>query len=151
MNLDNIQKGKFIPKNIHKYLGDVNDITYRSSWERFVMYWADINPSIEYWGSEITTIKYVCGTDGKIHTYYIDFTFKFTTGRVLLVEIKPKSQTKKPTPTKGKSKKTVLSEHLAYTKNVSKWKYAVQYAKANKIDFEIWTEDSLKKIGFNQI
>lgn len=34
-------KGSFVPENIQKYKGDPRKITYRSSWERYVMKWLD--------------------------------------------------------------------------------------------------------------
>lgn len=147
MNLDKIHKGKYTPINVDKYLGDVAAITYRSSWERFLMKWCDSNPDIVYWGSEITKIKYICGTDSEVHTYYIDFTIKFINGKVILIEVKPEAQTKQPKPSKGKSKKTVLTESLAYIKNKSKWKYAIKYASDNGMVFEIWTENQLRRLG----
>lgn len=148
MNLDKIHKGKYIPINTNKYLGDISNITFRSSWERFLMKWCDSNPDILYWGSEVTKVQYICGTDGEPHTYYVDFTIKFSNGKVLLVEIKPESQTKQPTKSKGKSKKTILTESLTYIKNKSKWKYAMKYAENNGMIFQIWTENQLKRLGF---
>jgi hypothetical protein len=151
MRLKYIHRGKYVPKNIDKYVGDINNITYRSSWEQFVMRWADMNPNIIAWGSEVTKIKYRCGTDDAIHTYHVDFTFRFKDNTILFVEVKPLSQTKQPIPTKGKKKTTLLNEGLAYIKNTSKWKYAIKYAKENNGKFEIWTEVKLQKMGFNQI
>lgn len=147
MKLDDIYKGKYIPVNKEKYVGDISSITYRSSWERAVMKWADFNPDIQYWNSEETTVKYICGTDGALHTYYIDFTFKFKTGKVLLVEVKPEAQTREPKVTKGKKKTTLLTEQLAFVKNRSKWKAAIKYAKDNNASFQIWTEKTLRKLG----
>lgn len=147
MNLDNIYRGKYIPIHKEKYVGDITSITYRSSWERSVMKWADLNPDIQYWSSEETTIKYICGTDGSPHTYYIDFTFKFKSGKVLLVEIKPENQTIPPKASKGKKKTTLLTEQLAYVKNTSKWKAAVKYANEHNASFQVWTEKTLRKLG----
>lgn len=145
------KKGNFIPNNPNKYIGNVLDITYRSSWERFVMRWADSNPDIVAWGSEITEIPYICGTDNKPHKYYVDFTFKLSSGQVLLVEVKPKNQTAEPKKSRGKSKNTMLTESLAWIKNRSKWKYALEFAKRNNVKFEIWTEDKLKRLGMKII
>lgn len=141
-------KGKYVPKNKNKYLGDISDITYRSSWEKFVMLWLDANPDVELWGSEVTQIKYICGTDNKVHTYNVDFTIKFTNGKLYLIEVKPEKQLYQPKPSKGKSKKTLLIEATAYVKNKSKWKYAKQYADDNGFIFEVWTEEKLRRIGF---
>lgn len=147
MNLEKMHKGKYTPKNPRKYLGDISKITYRSSWEKFVMKWCDANPDVLYWGSEVTQIKYICGTDSEVHTYNVDFTIKFASGKVFLVEVKPEKQTKPPVKSQGKSRKTVLTENLAFIKNQSKWKYAVKYAKDHGMEFVVWTENQLKKLG----
>lgn len=115
------------------------------------MKWADSNPDITAWGSEITEIPYICGTDNKPHKYYVDFTFKLSSGQVLLVEVKPKNQTTEPKKSRGKSKNTMLTESLAWIKNKSKWRYALEFAKRNNVKFEIWTEDKLKRLGMKII
>ena len=52
------KSGKFIPKNPEKYVGDINNIIYRSSWEgRFCQY-CDINPNIIKWSSEPLEIRF---------------------------------------------------------------------------------------------
>lgn len=141
------KKGKYVVINKHKYVGDIDAIVTRSSWENQVCKWADLNPDIEYWGSEINIVKYVCPSDGGVHNYYIDITLRYRDGRVLLIEIKPKSQTTLPKQTKGKSKKTYISEMLAFQKNKSKWISANKYAEENGAKFVIWTEAKLKKLG----
>ena len=141
------QKGKYIPINKHKYIGDIDNIRYLSSWEKLTNRWADLNPDIISWGSELIKIPYVCPTDNQVHTYIIDFIFKFKDGRVLLVEVKPENQTKLPKASKGKKKSTTLTEQLVFVKNVAKWKKANEYAIANNCKFVIWTETHLKKIG----
>lgn len=147
MNLDNIHKGKYVPTNTQKYIGDINRITYRSSWERMFMRWCDLNPDVIMWGSEVTKIPYICGTDNELHHYYVDFTLKMKNGKVWLIEIKPEKQTQQPEKTKGKKRATFLTESLAWIKNKSKWKYAVKYAEKNNMKFEVWTEKTLKKLG----
>ncbi len=77
-------KGKFRPTNISKYVGDSNDIIFRSSWELRFMKWCDSNPSIIEWGSEIAVIPYVSPVDKRIHRYFVDFYIKVknTAGQV---------------------------------------------------------------------
>ena len=140
-------KGKYIPINKDKYIGDINNINFRSSWERCVCKYLDLNPDIEYWSVEQTVIKYRCATDNGIHDYYIDFTIKYKSGKVLLIEVKPYSQTQLPKATSGKSKRTYINQVLAFTKNKSKWVEAVKFAKANNCEFKIWTEKTLKLLG----
>lgn len=146
MKLEHINKGKYIPVNPSKYSGNIDKITYRSEWERLTMRWLDLNPDVVAWNSEDIKIKYICGTDGKWHNYHMDFIVKFKNGKVLMIEIKPKKQTVQPVATQGKKKSTLLTESLAWVKNNSKWKAAIQYAKDNNIEFQIWTEDTLKRL-----
>ena len=39
-------KGKFTPDNPSKYMGDVENIIYRSGWERRAMKYFDVNPGV---------------------------------------------------------------------------------------------------------
>jgi hypothetical protein len=147
VNNKNHRKGKYIPINKSKYVGDINNIVTRSSWEYGCCRYFDLNPDVEFWGSETAKIKYRCGTDNQLHTYMIDFTVKYKDGRILLIEVKPANQTTLPKASKGKSKSTVLTETLAFIKNKSKWIVAHKYAEENGAKFVIWTENYLKKIG----
>lgn len=139
--------GRFYPRNPSKYKGKLDDIVYRSSWERLLFSWCDECPDVKYWSSEETVIPYVCSTDNKVHRYFIDCTIEFTSGTKLLVEVKPKCQTVKPKMKKGKRTKTFLVEAFTYTKNASKWKAAQEYAKKHGMVFQIWTEDTLRNLG----
>ena len=51
-------KGKFIPTNPKKYIGDSNNIIYRSMWERRCMKYFDNNPGVLQWSSEEIAIPY---------------------------------------------------------------------------------------------
>ena len=68
-----IYKGKFIPTNYSKYLGDVTNIIYRSSYELKFMKWCDMNNSVIGWVSEEVAIPYRNPIDNKIHRYMVDF------------------------------------------------------------------------------
>ena len=68
-----IYKGKFIPKNPTKYLGDFNSIIYRSSYELKFMNWCDRSNSIVGWVSEEIAIPYRNPLDNKVHRYMVDF------------------------------------------------------------------------------
>lgn len=146
-NSEHHQKGIYKPINKGKYIGDITKIVTRSSWERMTCRWADLNPDIIKWGSEIIKIPYICPSDGKTHTYIIDFIFKYKDNTVLLVEVKPYNQTLIPKSSKGKKKNTILTEHLVFIKNKSKWIYANKYAEENGAKFVIWTEKKLKSLG----
>ena len=39
-------KGKYKVKNRSKYVGAVDNVVYRSSWERSFMVYADTNPNV---------------------------------------------------------------------------------------------------------
>ena len=84
-------KGKFRPTNRNKYRGDINNIVYRSLWERKFMVYCDDNNDIVEWGSEELIIPYVSPLDHKRHRYFPDFYIKTKNGDKFMVEIKPKS------------------------------------------------------------
>lgn len=138
-------KGKFRPKNLSKYHGDPNKITYRSSWERQFFRWCDRNAKIHKWGSETVVVPYICKTDGRAHRYYTDGIIKWKDGSTTLIEIKPKAQTKPPA--KRRKTKKFINEVMTYGKNVSKWEAAQRYALKRGWKFEIWTEDTLRSKG----
>lgn len=139
-------KGKYRIKKPEKYAGDYTNVTYRSLWERQAFRWCEDRPDVVSWSSEETVIPYRCKTDNKVHRYFIDLKIKFSNGRIVLVEIKPKSQTqppKKPT----RQTKRYINEVMTYVKNESKWKAATKYCDDRGYHFEIWTEDTLKGLG----
>ena len=140
-------KGKYKPTKPQKYAGDVNDIVYRSGWEKYVMMWCDKNSDVVQWVSEELVIPYICETDKKSHRYFVDFVIKYKSGRVVLVEVKPAKETKRPEKKQGKSRQTLMTEGLTYIKNQSKWKAAVEYTKDRGYHFEIWTENELTAKG----
>ncbi len=45
-------KGRYKPENTKKYLGNFNNIIYRSLWERKFMHYCDVNENILEWASE---------------------------------------------------------------------------------------------------
>ena len=69
----NTYKGKFTPKNPHKYRGDVNNIVFRSSWEYKLMKFLDDYDDVLEYGSEEIIIPYISPLDGKMHRYFVDF------------------------------------------------------------------------------
>ena len=86
-------KGRFIPRNPQKYIGNPNNIFFRSSWELKCLKFFDTNPSILRYASEEIAIPYLKPTDGKIHKYYPDFLiiYKDKQGNIKkeLLEVKP--------------------------------------------------------------
>jgi len=143
-------KGKFTPKNPQKYVGDVKGIVYRSLWERNTFRWIDANANIVAWNSEEVVVPYICGTDNKVHRYFMDLWFKTSDGKTYIVEIKPKKQTQPPKEPKRKTRR-YIKESLTYIKNQSKWEAASEFAANRGWHFQVWTEDTLKSMGIKII
>jgi len=137
-------QGKFKPRNPDKYKGDPSNIVYRSSWELTAMLRFDQDPNVIWWQSEETVIPYRSPIDGRIHRYFVDFTVK-TKDKVMLIEVKPKSQTMPPILKEGKSPKTkrYINEVCTWGVNDAKWKAAREYCKDRNYEFIILTEDNL--------
>ena len=104
----------------------------------------DLNPRVIKWGAEVTTIPYICKTDGKLHKYHIDnkIILKDDKGNLEthLIEIKPFNQTIEPKISKRKKRATMLYESFQYLKNVSKWESAEEYCLKNGFGWIILTE-----------
>ncbi|QQG32187.1 head completion protein [Citrobacter phage CkP1] len=143
--------GRWKPKNISKYRGDVNKITYRSSWEKFFMGWLDNNPEVVQWNSEEVVIPYFSNADGKKRRYFMDFWAKFSTGQEFFFEVKPKKETQPPArPAKltTAAKKRYMNEIYTYSVNTDKWKAALKVAEKNNVNFRLLTEDGLRRLGW---
>lgn len=139
-------KGLFKPKNPKKYVGNSNNIIYRSSWELKFMMYLDAHPDVHSWASEEISIPYVSPKDRKVHRYYPDFIVKrknATTGKVetLMIEVKPKIQTQ--VPKSKKSSKGYIKEVMTYGINTAKWKAAKDFCEDKKWQFVILTEHEL--------
>lgn len=139
-------KGKFIPKNPQKYKGDPNNIIYRSGWELRVMKWLDTNSNIIEWQSEEIAIPYISPVDNRYHRYFPDFLIKVrlpdNSIKTIMIEVKPSSQTKEPTPQKRKTKK-YITEVITWGVNYSKWEAAKEYCADRGWNFQIITENEL--------
>ncbi len=137
----------FRPINSQKYVGDVNDIVYRSSYELKAFHWCDRTPEILEWSSETIIIKYFDPTTNKIRRYFPDLYIKIRdkTGVVkrYIIEIKPKRQTEPPKPSARKKSKTYLNEMATYQKNLAKWTAAENFCKENGLEFIKITENEL--------
>ena len=62
-------KGIYKPTNPKKYVGNPNNIIYRSLLERRFMVYCDNNPGIIQWASEELPIRYYNPIDKKWHRY----------------------------------------------------------------------------------
>lgn len=139
-------KGKFTPKNPEKYAGDVNNIIYRSSWEKFALIKFDESPSILRYSSEEVVIPYLSPVDNRVHRYFVDFAIKYKTrdGSIknALIEIKPLAQCSPPAAKKRQTKR-YLTEVSTYLVNDSKWAAARAWCAENNFEFIIFSEKEL--------
>jgi hypothetical protein len=138
--------GIYKPRNPQKYIGDHTNIIYRSSWEAKLMDWLDRNPEIISWGSEELVIPYKSPVDGRWHRYFPDFIVKLRTKdgkmKTMIIEVKPKKQTKPPEPRKRITKQ-YISEVTTWGVNDAKWKAAREYCLDRGWEFTLITEDHL--------
>lgn len=143
------QRSQYILENRNKYKGaNPDNIICRSSWERSVCKFFDNSPSVVAWSSESVMVRYLNILDNKYHRYYIDFAVEMKSGKRFLIEVKPHAQTQPPKlPASGRKTKSFLDAQKTFVVNKCKWKAAQEYAERNGVDFVIWTEHVLKKIG----
>jgi hypothetical protein len=142
----NYIQGLYKPLNPEKYIGDINQIVYRSSWELRAFKWADSTQSIIEWSSEPFPIKYFDHSTNKLRRYFPDLFLKIIDKdnniKTYIIEIKPERQTKPPK--KGKKKtKTYINEVATYEKNISKWTQANIFCESNNIIFKVISEKEL--------
>lgn len=145
--------GKFSPKNPSKYIGDVNNIICRSSWETRFCNFCDSNEKILKWSSEPIGIEYYSKLDSKVHTYYVDFYIKVERhdGKIeeMILEIKPQRQTRKPILESQNPTAKALKAHNERLKvwitNMSKFEAAKEWAAKRGFRFAIVDENFLFK------
>lgn len=144
-------KGQFTAfENPQKYLGDLDKCIYRSSWERSAFRWCDLNENIEEWASEELSIFYQNPVTGKRARYYPDLFIKTSDGKTMVVEIKPKVQTKEPVRSVNRTKR-YAQDYGTWLVNKAKWEAATKACEKNNIDFQIWTEDHLDALGITKL
>ena len=146
MSYGNTYKGKYKIKKPEKYVGDPNNVTYRSLWERACFTWCERNPKVVRWSSEEIIIPYYDAGRKRQRRYFMDLMIEFSDGKKIIVEVKPKKQTKPPTK-RGKKKARYLEESMTFVTNQCKWQAAEKYAKDRGWQFHIWHEDILKSLG----
>lgn len=133
-------RARFIPANPQKYVGDVNDIWARSSWEVQVMKWMDSRSAVLRWGSEETVIPYLSPADNKVHRYFPDFFIEYrdADGNIIkeIVEVKPLHETDEDHAKHQRSKDAVLV-------NKAKWKSAAIWCEQRGMRFRVITEKSI--------
>ena len=144
---DMAYKGRFAPRNPHKYNGDPSGIIYRSRWELICMQKFDAHPDIIEWSSEEIIIPYRSPIDGRVHRYFPDFHIKVRNknGIVenILIEVKPAAQTTPPKAQTGKPTRRYITEVQTWGINSSKWQMARKYCEERGWKFQIITEKEL--------
>lgn len=136
---------KFRPKFPHKYVGKLEEITARSSWEMKFMDWCDRNPSVVQWNSEGIVIPYYSQADEKHRRYFVDFIIKIKkddgTLATMLIEIKPYHECIPPKA--AKKTKRYLEQWHTFQVNQDKWKHADEWARKNGCIFRVMDEYDL--------
>ena len=138
------RQGYYQPKRPEKYVGDVNNIVYRSSWELEAFEFCDNNPNVIKWASEEIVIPYMVPTANggtRKARYFPDLymEYKNRDGKVIrdLIEIKPHKQTK---TSRSRNPKNKMYENAVHMKNQLKWEAARNWCKQNGMNFRILTE-----------
>lgn len=166
------KQSQFIPQNIEKVLGDPR-ILCRSSWELKFADWCDRNPQIVKWGSECIAISYKDPTsvdldeahkynlditnpiNWKVKNYYPDFYLEMIdndgNSKKFLIEIKPYDQTQPPKPVNENAKlkdiRNFNNSAKTFLMNDAKWKAAREWCRLHQIEFVIFTEEQLQRLG----
>lgn len=135
-------KGLYKPKNPEKYMGNPNNIVYRSSWEQKLFIRLDVDPNITRWASEEFSIPYVSPIDNKIHRYFPDVYAENVNGDKFVFEIKPDAQTRPPAK-KARQTKKYITEVSTYLINSAKWHSAQRFCEERGWQFKIVTERDL--------
>lgn len=138
-----LKQGFFQPKNPQKYIGNLKNIVFRSSWELRLMRWCDASPQVVKWNSEDIVIPYLSPIDQSMHRYFVDFIVQIQKDGVLknyLIEIKPHEQTMPPKKSRSKYYQKNVETWLI---NQAKWAAAKKWAEANGCEFVIMDEYSL--------
>lgn len=137
------KQGYYKPINLQKYIGDSNNIIYRSNLELLCFRYMDNNNNILRWGSEIVKIDYFDISTNKKRIYFTDLYAEYINKENVItkaiIEIKPSKQTLPP-----KGGKYYKQKSLEFLKNTCKWNAAKAFAKSNGMNFLILTEEQLR-------
>ncbi len=138
-------KGIYKPENPKKYLGNPNEIVYRSLWERKMFRYCDTNTKVLKWASEEIVIPYYNPIKRRAARYYPDVYMEYIDSndnkKKCLIEIKPLKETKPPT-LKRRCRSLLLAEAM-FEQNQAKWKAAREFCLDQGWEFKIMTEKDL--------
>ena len=138
--------GKYKVNNKAKYVADLQEVIYRSSWELKYMKYLDRQPNVLEWASENVIIPYYNPVEKKTRRYFVDFYVKIQNPEGLIkkyiIEVKPASQCRPPKQRKRISTK-YKNDLKRFIMNQSKWKAARKWAEKRGMEFVILTEKEL--------
>ena len=138
--------GKYKVHNKAKYVADLQEVVYRSSWELKYMKYLDRHPSVIEWASENVIIPYYNQIEKKTRRYFVDFYVKIQNPegviKKYIIEVKPASQCKPPKKRKRISIK-YKNDLKRFIVNQSKFKAARKWAEKRGMEFIILTEKEL--------
>ncbi len=148
-------QGKFKPKHPKKYVGDANNIVYRSSWELAFLRILDDNEKVVRYASEEIALKYYNPIKLRWARYFPDYIIEIKEGDTTvkqMIEIKPMNQTLMPKQGKRKKIQTYLNEMMEYAVNQAKWKAAKVFCDKQGLQFRVVsrTPDNLRFITLNE-
>lgn len=132
------KRGIYNPSNTIKYKGK-KILKYKSSWEKIFMEYCDKNNSISQWNYESIAIPYTINKKRK--NYYPDF-WIILKDKEIIIEIKPKHQTKPP----KRNTPSYSREVMRFLINQIKWDAAKKYCKNKNMIFKVITENTIKKL-----
>ncbi len=139
--------GRYIIQNKEKYVANLQECQYRSSWELKYMKYLDTHPNIIEWGSENVIIPYYSPAEKKTRRYFVDFYVKVRTidgeHKKYIIEVKPAEQCKPPRKPK-KQTQGYIKKLKSYVMNQAKWKAARKWAEKRGWEFVIITEKELE-------
>jgi hypothetical protein len=141
--------GNYKAQNPDKYVGDLNNIHYRSSWERMFCKWCDSNDRVIMWSIEPIAIPYYDIGTRKYRKYYPDFFIKMANGKEYLIEIKPAVECSPPAG-KRRTRNFIIAEQT-YKTNQSKWKAARIFCDQKGWVFRVMDENALHQLGLKVI
>lgn len=140
-------KGRFTPRHPQKYIGNAQNIIFRSAWERTFMEYCDSHSDVLQWASEEFIVPYYFIGDSRWHRYYPDFVVHVRTKQgeiqTWVVEVKPFAQTLPPRNKPTTSRRRQLRETLEYAKNQAKWNAATAFCDTKGWKFMVITEKDL--------
>lgn len=141
-------RARFIPKHPQKYVGDVDKIFARSTWEVTVMKKFDSHPDILKWGSEEISIPYLSPADSRVHQYFPDFFVEYLDADGALhreiVEVKPLHESEQKFAKSDRSKD-------ALAVNEAKWASAAIWCQQRGMEFRVLTEQSIFHQGQKKV